>query len=179
MSVTIHDTNAMIGEALVQWLVENLPEKKTILELGSGEGTKTLLEYGWNVVSIEHDAAFTNLIPNHKYILAPLTPHKPIQNYTSLNLWYDREPLLEYNTKGDWYDLLLIDGPPSPNRVGLIKYWELFNPNVTWVFDDMNRPAERHLIHGISNRLKRPYTIFNAWGVGKDFGVIYADSDTR
>jgi hypothetical protein len=173
MKVPTYESDASIGDALIQWLVENLPEKSTILELGSGEGTKRLLEYGWSVHSIEHDPMFCRVIPYHKYILAPLTPHKPIQNYPSLNEWYDREPLHEYNTQGNWYDLLLIDGPPSPNRVGLIKYWDLFNPNVPWVFDDLNRKPEMHLIHGISARIGRPYTVFNAYGHGKDFGVIY------
>ena len=174
MKVPTFDNDAAIGDALFEWLKEYLPEGKTILELGSGEGTKRLLEH-WKVHSIEHDRLFTRVIPHHKYIYAPLTPHKPIQNYTSNNEWYDRAPLHEHNTWGDWYDLLLIDGPPAPNRVGFVKYWDLFNPKVTWVFDDLQRKPERHLIHGISSRIGRPYTVFNAYGAGKEFGVIYGE----
>jgi len=113
-------------------------------------------------------------LDNHNYIYAPLKKHKPIQNYDTENLWYDPSILKEKLADLEYY-AILVDGPPSPNRAGLIKYWTLFNPKTLWIFDDVDRKREQKLIHGISGRLKRPYTIYNAWGEVKSFGAIHAE----
>lgn len=165
------DNSWSIDYELYLWLVDNLKGKDVILELGSGTGTLELKKR-WEVISVEHDESFLN-IKDHNYIYAPLVKHKEIKNYPSENLWYDRKVLQKELKKLD-YSVILVDGPPAPNRVGLIKYWDLFKPDVIWIFDDLHREQERKLIYGISNRLERPYTVFNAYGKGKPFGVIYA-----
>lgn len=158
-----------IDDDLIFWMKSNISYGKTVLELGSGVGTLRLKKH-WNVISVEHDPAYL-CIDNHKYIYAPLIKHKPIENYDSDNLWYNVSEL-KGGLKNLDYDVLLVDGPPAPNRIGLIKYWDMFKPEAMWIFDDVMRRGERRLIHGISNRLMRPYTIYNAWGEGKPFGVI-------
>lgn len=158
-----------IDEDLLIWMRKNLFQEYKILELGSGAGTLELKKQ-WDVTSIEHNPDFLDII-GHDYIYAPLKSHKEIKNYPSENLWYDREILKEKLPKLS-YQVLLIDGPPCPNRVGLIKYWDLFDPIAMWIFDDLHRRQEQKLIHGISNRLQREYTVYNAWGKGKPFGVI-------
>ena len=117
-------------------------------------------------------------IPNHHYIYAPLREHKLIKNYPSEGWWYD-PTIIEEELKTVAYDVILVDGPPGPNRAGLIKYWTLFESNVLWIFDDMNRNAEKKIIHGISGRVGRTYTIFNAWSGRKPFGVIFDWDQTR
>jgi len=161
-----------IDDNLIEWMIKNIKYGSSILELGSGVGTLKLKKH-WEVTSIEHDPAYLNII-DHKYIYAPLKKHKPLCNYPSDDLWYDRTVLRE-NLLDLQYDILLVDGPPSPNRVGLIKYWTLFNPNIMWVFDDLHRDQERKLVHGISRRLKREYIVYNAEEKqgSRPFGVIY------
>jgi hypothetical protein len=124
------------------------------------------------VISIEHDKEWIKTWDRQfesTYIYAPLKEFKPIKNYDG-NIWYDAE-VLKSELPGFQWDLLLIDGPPS-ERCGLVKYWEmLFDRGVPVIFDDVNRVGDWKVMRGISARLKRPYTVYEAWE-SKHFGVI-------
>jgi hypothetical protein len=130
-----------ISHALFQWLRENLPEGKTILELGSGSGTAHLCER-WDVISVEHDAAFVGRHPS-TYIEAPIDGD-----------WYDVSALREGLPSE--YDLILVDGPPGTiGRHGFLRHLGLFRDDVPIVFDDTHRPAERILAEEVARVMKR------------------------
>jgi predicted O-methyltransferase YrrM len=158
-----------ISDTLFLIIRNILPEGRTILELGSGLGTKYLSEH-YNMISVEHDEDYLDKYDS-KYIYAPLKKIKPIKRIPDSELWYDSAIMKEEMPKLD-YDLILIDGPPGNTRAGFIKYWDLFKHNVPMIFDDINRDPDRTIITKASARIKKPYTVYGAWEGEKHFGVI-------
>ena len=163
-----------ISESLYKKICEIL-SGGTILELGSGEGTAELIKH-YKVYSIEDNVKYIGLYHNN-YIYAELKEHKPIKHYTvekygesGKNIWYNADVLKKELPKID-YDLLLIDGPKS-TRSGIVKYFSLFKQDVPIILDDMHRTLERKILQDLSNKIKRPYTVYDAWEQ-KSFGVIY------
>ena len=61
-----------------------------------------------------------------------------------------------------------MDGPCGQDRAGIVKYWKLFDWSVPAVFDDMQRDLDYHVIKSISNKLDRPFVIYEG-----ELGVIY------
>ena len=159
---------ANIEQALFDFILDVLPEGKTILELGSGWGTTQLLKH-WKVISVEHNKVWWDKLTN-PCIKAPLTEHKAIRNHSGPMKWYDRD-ILKPALKGLEYDLLLIDGPVGDTRCGVVKYIDLFNPEAIMVFDDLQRKADRAIINSVSAKLHKPYVMY-PYTEGKPFGVI-------
>jgi len=126
------DNGWAISMELFQWITTNIKKGSTILELGSGLGTKFLDESGYNMISIEHNEEYMNKY-NSKYIYAPI-----------FEGWYWVEGLQEL--KDLEYDLILVDGPPKATggRAGLLKHLDLFKP-VPMIFDDLQRDDEMNL----------------------------------
>jgi hypothetical protein len=114
----------------IEWIRANIPAGKTILELGSGNGTTAALCKDYQLYSVEHDMRWTNKYPS-KYIHVPLGPDG----------WYFPEALKARLPKD--YDLLIVDGPPaSESRLNLIKYLDMFKSDVPVMFDDVERNVE-------------------------------------
>ena len=157
-----------VDYSLLEYIQRVLPEGKTILELGSGEGTEQLLKY-WEVISVEHDAEYAEKLTN-RCIYAPLTEHKAIRNHSGSMQWYDRD-VLKPELEGLKYDLLLVDGPPKDTRCGIVKYIELFDADVIMVFDDLQRKADRSTLNSVAGKLKKPFVTYT-YQEGKPFGVI-------
>ena len=159
-----------IDQALLDHIHSILPQGKTVLEFGSGEGTAELLKR-YKVYSVEHNKEWLDKYPTN-YIYAPLKEHKAMRNYSEPYIWYDADVLRRTLPKLK-YDLILIDGPIQ-SRTGFVKYmnWIPLNTNVPMVFDDVNLKRNWLIIKGVSSRVKRPFTCYNAWKDGKDFGVI-------
>ena len=129
----------VIPEELFNWIHENLPGGKTILEFGSGHGTIELLKY-YTVYSVEHDKNWLNLTENGNYI------HAPIKSYGEYS-WYDTDKLKDLPA----YDLILVDGPPGymasqPGRYGFVKNSHLFNMDVPVILDDTQRSVEQRMV---------------------------------
>ena len=160
-----------ITSTLLEYLKQNLPEGKTILELGSGKGTEELVK-NWKVSSIEHDSKWVGVVPQTNYIHAPLTPHKALKRHEG-TLWYDRRVLTEQIVKSNLqYDLILVDGPcPPGSRAGFFKYIDYFNTNVPLIFDDINRAKDWILLLSIQNKLGKTITVPHD-SHGKAFGVL-------
>ena len=134
-----------------------LPKGKTILELGSGDGSKRLVEAGYTVYAVEHDEGWITRWPNDvNYIYAPLREHKKVEGFDA-NVWYDPAYLQDLPD----YDLIIVDGPPGcEGRSGFLKYFdELFKSDVPIVIDDMQRVPERLLVTRLAKKLKRPYYV--------------------
>jgi hypothetical protein len=145
----------------------------SVLEFGSGEGTKKLLEWGIRVKSVEHDPEWLGKIehPNHSYIHAPIVPFKN-KYYREDNGWYDLDKIL-LATKDFYYDFIIVDGPPRYiGRGGFDIYFETLGlQSVPIIFDDVHRLWEHRLAGKIAEKLKRHYSVFtlpdNRW-----FGVV-------
>lgn len=138
----------MISEELYKWILDNLEHGKTILEIGSGDGTKLLSEY-YKMYSIEHNPQWQNKY-NSTYINAPL-----------IGGWYHRETLEREMPKN--YDLILVDAPPAFTvhaRYGFYSNLDLFRTDVPIIIDDTNREGEKKLADDLSKRLGRPYEEF-------------------
>lgn len=148
-----------ISEQLFDWLLEVLPEKSMILELGSGSGTQQLAKY-FRMVSVEHNPDFVGLYDS-TYIYAPI-----------VNGWYDAaiigEALSRLSVR---YDLLLVDGPPQQiGRAGILQNLELFDLTKPMVIDDVHRASEKQLLEILAQRAGRECQIFA--DSTKSFGVI-------
>lgn len=150
-----------ISYKLYEWIVENLSEGSTILELGSGKGTLELCKK-YKVYSIEHDENWLGLAKDSNYIYAK------IKNYGDYH-WYDTASLDDL--KNIKYDLILVDGPTGKiGRIGFLKHLDIFNTNVPIIFDDTNRIPEKELATEVSKKLgKKMFEIFD---VLKAFTVI-------
>jgi hypothetical protein len=142
-----------ISVALYEYLLENLPKGKTILELGSGWGSGQLIKH-WNVWSVEDKKKWFQMY-NQQSVLCPI-----------VDGWYDTD-LLGYFLRDLDYDLLLVDGPYL-NRQGIVTNLHLFDTTVPILFDDIKRQEGLEIMKAVSKKIDRPYSVY--WG-GK-FGVI-------
>jgi predicted O-methyltransferase YrrM len=134
-----------IGAPTIAWLVKHLQAGSTILELGSGAGTK-VLSRTWKMWSVEHDPKWLNRCRSTTYIHAPI-----------VDGWYDLEILAAQLPKK--YDLLLIDGPPGRQRPGVIGHLEaLFNLQVPVVVDDVHRKGDMRIAKAIAEITGRELT---------------------
>ncbi len=151
-------------------IVEILPFNSTILELGSGSGTKILSQF-YKIISIETDTKWLNKY-NSTYLHIPFD-----DNYK----WYDIKILKQkLDNCNQTYDLLLIDGPKG-YRDKIIEHLELFNQNIPWLFDDTM--AEEHMNTAIvcSKKLNKQIETFECkpnpkavyWKSGKKFTVLF------
>lgn len=146
------------------WILTNLPENSTMLEFGSGPGTKRFTEK-YTVYSIEHNKEWLGHDPKSNYIYAPIKVNK-----SDGISWYN-EDVLESSLKNLKYDLILVDGPlGSIGRSGLKTHLHLLNTDVPIVFDDVNRPAELKLMQDVCKLLNRTPTIFI--GVNRKFSIL-------
>lgn len=132
-----------ISTELFMWMLQNIPKGSTILELGSGTGTKQLTKH-YNVYSVEHDSKWLGLVPDTHYIYAPLQDD-----------WYNVSVLEEQLPKH--YDVLLIDGPPGKKRVGILDNLHLFKTDIPIIVDDTNRLLDstiaKKLTEGVSKNV--------------------------
>ncbi len=155
-----------ITEELYEYICKTLPYGSTILELGSGWGTSQLVKH-YTVHSVEHSKLFWDRYHTN-YIHVPLKQHKAVKNHDG-DVWYDAK-ILRRAVVGLKYDLLLIDGPPV-TRAGFVKYFDIFNPHVIMIFDDVNRKKDNSIMNSIASKLEVPYITYGA-GTEKLFGVI-------
>ncbi len=151
-----------VDRELVDRMTSLIPSG-TLLELGSGRATAVFSKY-YKVYSIEEDSKWLNKYDS-TYIHAPIKKG-----------WYDRE-ILEKELPTE-YDIILIDGPTSPESLGrlnirkeFLTHIDLFNTDVIIFVDDIHREAEASLLSSLSERLGRPATIFETKS-GAKFGYI-------
>jgi len=130
-----------ISAELYIWLCKYLPEGKTIIEFGSGTGTKELTKK-WKVYSVEHDQKWIGAAPDSNYIWAPLTE----------NGWYDSKKLFNLLPKD--YDCIIVDGPIGPNaRLGIDKHWDRLRTDIPIIFDDTDRQKDYNHAMAVAKRL--------------------------
>jgi hypothetical protein len=143
-------TGWMISQELFDWILQNLPARSTIVELGSGDGTAYLTQH-FTVHSVEHDPAWIGRAPDARYIPASIVRYDNFQ-------WYDAQIVRRLLPSS--YDLLLVDGPPGRiGREGLLHHFDLFRHDVPVLIDDCNRPSEYALLLALAERTGRPWQI--------------------
>ena len=154
--------------ALFDFILETLPKGKTILELGSGEGTAKLVEH-YKVYSIENYEPILDIYHNN-YIYVPLVPFTD-PNHPQSNMCYDPEILKEKLPPS--YDLILVDGPAGwYGRGGFDFYIDLFRKDVPIVFDDVNRSRDFMVMDSVAKKLDRNYRAFDTESKKTLFGCI-------
>lgn len=143
-----------ITQELFDWIVANIPQGSTMLELGAGHVSTKFLSQRYKLYSVEDKAEFLNVYPS-TYIYAPIDTRKN---------WYYRKALEEDLPKE--YDCILVDGPTGEgNRWGFLENLDLFRPDVPIVVDDTWRQAEKDLLLAMANKTNRSYELFENFGV--------------
>ena len=128
------------------WIIENIPVGETILELGSGEGTKKLADY--DMYSIEDNYKFVGVADNTNYIYAPIK-----------NGWYDRDCMrfiMNLNPH-----VFIVDGPAGKiGRKGLLKNMDIiryfYSIDLKFIIcDDVNRKKDLDLYRNLEAEFPR------------------------
>ncbi|HEX5555087.1 MAG TPA: hypothetical protein VFX43_17735 [Chitinophagaceae bacterium] len=144
-----------ISVELFDKIAEILPRGKSILEFGSGEGTRELIK-NWKVISVEHNEKY--VIPGHQTVKAAID---------SVTGWYHKERVKTALNLGP-YGLIIIDGPPG-NKRGNFQF-ELFDDvDCPVIFDDVNRWIDRSIMQVFCRKFDYTYDIFE--GQEKDFAL--------
>lgn len=147
-----------ISEGLFNWIVKNIKNGSTVLEFGSGSGTRELAKY-FDMVSVEHDPRF---VGKH---------HSTYIHATIIDGWYDVKAIKKWLPED--YRCVLVDGPPSYiGRHGFYDNLSMFKTDVPIIFDDVNREADREVFYKVAKKLGREYKIHTTPDSSKEFGVI-------
>ncbi len=153
-----------IAKETYEWLLENLPKGKTILELGSGKGTVELTKH-WKVYSIEHDKRWLKYAEKSHYIYAPIITYGTNKKYK----WYARRIIKKHIPKE--YDLLLVDGPNGYiGREGFLRNIGIFKMNIPVIIDDTQREKYVKICDYIVENYKKKATTIQ--GGNKQFTVL-------
>jgi hypothetical protein len=156
-------TNWSICDGVIE-AVRNLVSKDcTIVELGSGMGSKSLAEI-CTVYSIEHDERFLELHDSVNYIHAPLVEIEPFPEFDEFK-WYDAQKVRE--NLPSKIDLILVDGPPEKyGRSGILNHLDMFGKSCIWIVDDILREKDQKLANYIA--LKFGHIQYRFW----NFSII-------
>lgn len=133
-----------LPEEAFEWILNNIPHGSTILELGSGSGTKELVKF-YNVYSVEQDSKWMGFEPKSKYIYAPLKEG-----------WYDEEML--FPNMPESYSLLIVDGPIGNNRGNFTNFCERFDSGVPFLIDDTQRAIDKNMALEVAKKLNKSVT---------------------
>lgn len=150
--------NAMLPGYALAWLAPRLAQilDGAVVELGSGHGTDALaalLPDGVRLVSVEHDERWLRVAKGTTYIHAPLEGG-----------WYARAPLAACLPPRDQIRALVVDGPPSRGRAGLLQHLDLFPPDMPILIDDAHRPEEVMLAQRIAAARELPWSLHHLPG---------------
>jgi len=136
----------MLPPPVFSWIEENIPFGSTIVEFGSGEGSKRLSE-NYNLFSIEHNPEWLGF-SNGTYIYAPIQLSDEFPGEIG---WYDIDRIKENIPVK--IDLMIIDGPNGAiGRSGILAHTELFSWTFPVVIDDLHREKEYTFSQKLSNK---------------------------
>lgn len=121
-----------ISIPVFEWIYNNIPHRSTILELGSGNGTKELCKH-YRVYSIEENKKWADNSPS-KCFFAPIADFSGKIRHSSG--WYNESVLDKIPKK---YDLFIIDGPVGNNRLNFMQYHEYFYMDCPIIVDDLHK----------------------------------------
>ena len=149
------DYNNLDGWALPReafdWIRNNIPSGSTILELGSGTGTRELVKY-YTTYTIEENEKWVDKVPEANYIYAELEPFDNMN--PDCQGWYSSTCLSKLPED---YDAIIIDGPAGINRVNFTYFSDYFKSDVPYIIDDTQRAADREMAIELAKKLSREY----------------------
>ena len=138
-----------LPEEAVGWIYKNIPEGSTVLELGSGTGTRELVKR-YNVYSVEQNQRWLGLVPESNYIYGPIKSYP--NNVPKSKGWFD-DSIFDKLPKE--YDLLIIDGPVCNDRCNFVNFYKRFRLDVPIVIDDTQRLVDREMAISISKLMNK------------------------
>jgi hypothetical protein len=126
----------MLPTPAFEWIETNIASGGTILEFGSGEGSKRLA-MTYSLYSVEHNPEWLN-VSGGNYLYAPIKLNDEFNNEIG---WYDLEPIK--HKLPTQIDLMIIDGPNGTiGRSGLLNHTDLFSWDFPVLIDDLHREQE-------------------------------------
>jgi hypothetical protein len=146
-----------IPREVFEWIINNIPQNSSILELGSGNGTKELVKL-YNVYSIEENIKWVNVVEGTTYIYAPIKPTTYMEPHTSG--WYD---LSCFEKIPNNYNAVIIDGPVGNNRINFIHFCDFFKPDVPYIIDDTQRSGDKIMALSLAKKMKKEIIEINGW----------------
>lgn len=161
----------MLSQKAFEWIEENICFNSTILEFGSGEGSKRLA-MNYNLYSVEHN-------PEWIYSYKGTCLYAPIlldDKYQGEIGWYDLNSI-KSKLPND-IDLMIIDGPNGNiGRSGILSHLDLFSWDYPILIDDLHREKEFELSQRLSEKLGLRCVHFhseknNTEGSKKSFGIF-------
>ena len=164
----------MLPKQMLDYLKISLPKHKTILEFGSGNGTKLLLD-DWNVISIENNKKWAIKRKSshiHVMIRAKLKPIS-VDGWDDKE-WYD-EKIVRWCLAMYKYDVVIIDGPNgATGRAGIVNNIIYMNKDVPILMDDLQKPGYIRIFEKLAKG-KQSEIITLDWEHNnvRKFGVIH------
>jgi len=147
-----------LREPMIESIISELEKGKTILEFGSGKGTRALIELGYKVFSIEESEDYWDLYHDN-YL------HCPLVGDSYENRCYPTEEVFNFASNIE-YDAILVDGPANGNRCNLITLFSLLRTDNVIIFvDDIERSSDRQFFNAIKEG--REFQDFERYGVIK------------
>ena len=126
----------MLPSSVFEWIEENIPFGSTILEFGSGEGTKRL-SVNYDIYSVEHNPEWLGFAKS-KYIYAPIHLSDKFPGEIG---WYEINRIKE--NLPSKIELMIIDGPNGKiGRSGLLEHTGIFSWDFPVIIDDLHRENE-------------------------------------
>lgn len=169
-----------LSDPVIAYIISLVGPGQTILELGSGESTKTFIEEGRKVITVEHDPKWLGLAEGAEYIYAPIKEYdasyhliKSMRKRTTHIGWYDYTVLREA-LRDKHYDLIFVDGPTGTiGRSGFLQHLSIF-PNLSCpiVFDDQHRIDDLFVAECVARHLERDLRVMNNGLDKQPFSVI-------
>jgi hypothetical protein len=153
-----------VNEPAVEFIKNILEKGKTILELGSGQGSTVGLGKIYTLYSVENQPEWFDTYSEHTTYINCRTKYYDdeyvVPNIPYQKGWYHPDDIFPNLPKK--YDLILIDGPGcSPyGRGGFLKHIEKFNTDIPMIFDDIHVDDKAKLVmEKVSEHVGRPYNI--------------------
>ena len=108
---------------LLFWIINNISQKKTILEFGSGNATVTLSKF-FKMISVEENIEFVEKVKEACPSDSPIKfIHAPVGSPSE---WYDAQTIKE-QLSTQKYDVIIIDGPAYGSRTEFLNNLDIFD----------------------------------------------------
>ena len=158
---------------LLFWIINNISQKKTILEFGSGNATVTLSKF-FKMISVEENIEFVEKVKEACPSDSPIKfIHAPVGSPSE---WYDAQTIKE-QLSTQKYDVIIIDGPAYGSRTEFLNNLDIFDLNKTIIVDDIDRPDGLEIWNYFLNKKIDEYWPFrHRINIGRS-GIIFKTED--
>jgi hypothetical protein len=148
----------MLPTMVFEWIEKNIAFGSTILEFGSGEGSKRL-SLNYQLYSVEHNPEWLRS-SNGICLYAPI---KLSNEFPGEIGWYDLSSVKE--ELPNKIDLMIIDGPNgSIGRSGILANTDSFSWEFPVLIDDLHREREYQFSQQLSYNVNLECVHFDSTG---------------